>query len=70
MRRCDIDLPTTVIDGVRHITCGAYKCLCGQEWEYGKYSLGSRNTFNNIQYRNLDEVNCNKCKELHCESNE
>lgn len=57
------DLPTTKVNGIRHITDGAFKCLCGEKWEYGKHSLSKRNRFNNIQWRGLKDINCKKCKE-------
>lgn len=62
------DLPTTKVNDVRHITDGAFKCLCGEKWEYGKHSLSKRHIFKNIQWQGLKDVNCEKCKELFLKS--
>ncbi|MDU8967451.1 MAG: hypothetical protein E7H39_16565 [Clostridium sp.] len=62
------DLPTTKVNNIRHITDGAFKCFCGEEWEYGKHSLSKRDVFNNIQWRGLKDVDCEKCKEMFLKS--
>lgn len=62
------DLPTTKVNDTRHITNGAFKCFCGQKWEYGKHSLSVRHTFNNIQWRGLRDVDCEKCREIFLKS--
>ncbi|WP_196001974.1 hypothetical protein [Clostridium sp. 1001271B_151109_B4] len=62
------DLPTTVKGNIRHIIDGAFTCLCGEKWEYGKHSLSIRNLFKNIQWKGLSDVNCEKCRELFIKS--
>jgi hypothetical protein len=47
----------------RHITISATECLCGYKWSYG--TIDRNGESNNITWRNIESVTCEKCKELH-----
>jgi hypothetical protein len=47
---------------ITHITISGTKCLCGKTWSYG--TIDRTGHSNNILYRNINSVDCQKCKEL------
>lgn len=61
------DIPCVNLSGEIHITISATRCLCGNEWKYGVTNRAGKS--NNIIWRDLDAVNCEKCKEIYIKEN-
>lgn len=49
--------------GIKHITVSGIECLCGCKWRYGVINRNGKSQ--NIIYRSIDDVTCDKCKELY-----
>lgn len=58
------DIPCVKQNGIIHITKCATECLCGQKWSYSRPSNREDFKTENIIWRNLNAVTCEKCKEL------
>lgn len=58
------DIPCVKLNGIIHITKCATECLCGQKWSYSRPSNREDFKTENIIWRNLNAVTCEKCKEL------
>lgn len=57
------DMPCVNLSGIIHITKSATECLCGDTWKYGVINRAGKSK--NIIWRDLDRVNCEKCKEIY-----
>ena len=58
------DIPCVKLNGIVHITKCATECLCGQKWSYSRSSNREDFKTENIIWRSLNAVTCEKCKEL------
>lgn len=58
------DIPCVRINNMVHITQNAISCLCGKEWSYGKPANRDSMQSNNIIWREIDAVTCDKCREV------
>ena len=58
------DIPCVKLNGIVHITRCATECLCGEKWSYSRPSNREDFQTENIIWRNLNAVTCEKCKEL------
>lgn len=58
------DIPCVKLNGIVHITKCATECLCGQKWSYSRPSNREDFKTENIIWRSLNAVTCEKCKEL------
>lgn len=58
------DIPCVKQNGIIHITKCATECLCGKKWSYSRPSNREDFKTENIIWRNLNAVTCEKCKEL------
>ena len=57
------DIACTKINNKIHITISGTKCLCGKEWTYGKPSNRDTLEMNNIIWRDIEAVTCDRCIE-------
>lgn len=58
------DLPCVRIGNTIHITENAFKCVCGQSWSYGRPTERESLHNNNIIWRDISAVSCEKCRSL------
>lgn len=56
------DIPCIKLGNEIHITVSGTKCLCGRSYQYSKPSR--ENKCENIIWRELEVVTCEKCKKL------
>lgn len=59
------DLPCVRIGNVIHITENAFRCVCGQSWSYGRPTERKSLHNNNIIWRDISAVSCEKCSSLY-----
>lgn len=59
------DLPCVRIGNTIHITENAFKCVCGQSWSYGRPTERESLHNNNIIWRDISAVSCEKCRSLY-----
>lgn len=56
------DLPCVRIGNTIHITENAFRCVCGQSWSYGRPTERESLHNNNIIWRDISAVSCEKCR--------
>ena len=59
------DLPCVRIGNTIHITENAFKCVCGESWSYGRPTERESLHNNNIIWRDISAVSCEKCRSLY-----
>lgn len=57
------DIPCIRLNETIHITKSGTKCLCGISYKYAKPNRENKSC--NIIWRELEVVNCEKCKKLY-----
>lgn len=58
------DIPCTKLGGIIHITQSGTEYLCGAKWQYSNINKDRPQKKHNIIWREVNVVNCPKCKEI------